>query len=43
MLMRRMCMRKCEVVKWSACDVEDGGGVWFRGVVDCVRVLVVAL
>ena len=42
MLMRRMCMRKCEVVKWSACDVEDGG-VWFRGVVDCVRVLVVAL
>lgn len=42
MLMRRACLGKREVVKWSACDLEDGGGAWLRGVVDCVRVLVVA-
>ena len=43
MLMRRACLGKCEVVKWSACDIEDGGGACVREVVDCVRVLVVAL
>ena len=43
MLMRRVCLRERTVVMWSACDVEDGGGVWFSEVVDCVRVLVVAL
>ena len=43
MLMRRMCLGICEVVMWSAGDVEDGGGACVREVVDCVRVLVVVL
>lgn len=43
MLMRRACLRERTVVKWSACDIEDGGGACVREVVDCVRVLVVAL
>lgn len=43
MLRRRVCLGKCEVVKWSAGDIEDGGGACVREVVDCVRVLVVVL
>lgn len=32
--MRRACLGKCEVVKWSAGDIEDGGGACVRGVVE---------
>lgn len=33
-LMRRACLGKCEVVMWSAGDVEDRGGACFEGVVN---------